>query len=155
MCCFQLSRLQHSVAPDNPDVPQSFSYPSSAQPGQFPPGRRTWSAPNKDPLDDPFKRRSGPAQTQPGYQPSFGSGENHGRGRRGGGGAGQQDRRSYLQDLEVQMEEQKRRKEREAREADTDWWEKKKAPGTEFKGPHPNQVETEINCKTARCCLII
>ena len=128
------------MAPDQPDVPQSFSYPSSAQPGpQFSQSRRTWSAPNKDPLDDPFKRNTGPVQSQPGYQPSFGSGDNNHRGRRGGGGGGQ-DRRSYLHDLEQQMEEQRSRREREQREANTDWWEKKKAPETEFKVPHPNQV---------------
>ena len=40
------------------------------------------------------------------------------------------------------MEEQRRRKEREQKDADTDWWEKKKAPETEFKAPHPNQVES-------------
>ena len=38
------------------------------------------------------------------------------------------------------MEEQRSRREREQREANTDWWEKKKAPETEFKAPHPNQV---------------
>ena len=59
-------------------------------------------------------------------------------------GGAQQDRRTYLHDLELQMEEQRRRKEREQREADTDWWEKKKAPETEFKAPHPNQVETGV-----------
>ena len=136
----QLSRLQSSVAPDNPDVAQSFSYPSSAQPGQFSQSRRTWSAPIKDPLEDPF-RRTGPASSQPGYQPSFATGDQGSRVRRGGA---QQDRRTYLHDLELQMEEQRRRKEREQREADTDWWEKKKAPETEFKAPHPNQVETGV-----------
>ena len=132
---FQLSRLQQTVAPDPGDLPQSFSYPTSAQPGlDSSHSRRTWSAPNKDPLDDPFKRR-GPAQQQTSYQPSFGSGDSHQRGRRG-----QQDRRGYLQDLEQQMEEQRRRREREQREDGTDWWEKKKAPVTEFQAPHPNQV---------------
>ena len=123
------------MAPDTADLPQSFSYPTSAQPGlDHSHSRRTWSAPNKDPLQDPFKRPA-PSQSQSGYQPSFGSSDGQQRGRRG-----QQDRRSYLQDLEVQMEEQRRRKEREERDAGTDWWEKKKAPATEFKAPHPNQV---------------
>ena len=124
------------MAPDDGDLPQSFSYPSSALPGpDVSSGRRTWSAPNKEPLDDPFKRH-GAAHYQPGYQPSFGSGDSQQRARRG-----QQDRRSYLHDLETQMAEQRSRREREQKEAGLDWWEKKKAPENEFKAPHPNQVQ--------------
>ena len=64
----QLSRLQQSIAaPDTEDSPQSFSYPTSAISGPPDYGRKTWSAPNKDPfgggggggLEDPFQRRSG------------------------------------------------------------------------------------------------
>ena len=91
---FQLSRIQNSVAPDDPDHPQTFSYPTSAVHGHEDYGaRKTWSAPNKDPfgggLGDPFQRRSGrPGQSQ-GYEPSFGGSGDNGRGhRRGGGGTG-------------------------------------------------------------------
>ena len=155
---FQLSRIQNSVAPDDPDHPQTFSYPTSAVHGHEDYGaRKTWSAPNKDPfggglggLGDPFQRRSGrPGQSQ-GYEPSFGgSGDNRRGHRRGGGGTGEPppvDRRSYLAQLSQQMEDQQRRRARETQEASTDWWEKRKPPAeAEYKAPHPNQVRRGIN----------
>ena len=125
-------------------------------------GRRTWSAPNKDPfgveelqkqmdqkfrkneqLEDPFQRHkshSGQSYTSS-YTPSFGQGGPTVRGRRGGGNAAPPpaDRGRYMQELEQQMLEQKMRKEKEEEEAGTDWWEKKPPP-SEYKTPHPSQV---------------
>ena len=156
----QLTRLQQSIAaPDTEDSPQSFSYPTSAIGGPPDYGRKTWSAPNKDPfgggggggLEDPFQRRSGQGAGRSanggaggGYTPSFGVDQQRaGRARRGGGGGDppQVDRRSYLHELSEQVEEQRRRRAREAAEAGTDWWEKKKLPAeAEYRAPHPNQV---------------
>ena len=152
-----MSRLQNSFAPDNPDLPQSFSYPTSAiGAGVYDQNnRKTWSAPNKDPfggggLDDPFQRRSGynSHSNGGGYQPSFGDNRQQRVRRGGGGGNGEPphvDRRSYLQQLSEQVEEQKRRKAKEQAEANTDWWEKKKDPTLpEYKAPHPSQVRLMV-----------
>ena len=153
---FQLARIQNTVAPDNPDHPQAFSYPNSAINGHEDYGtRKTWSAPNKDPLgggglEDPFQRRSGRHQQGPGgasagYEPRFGGGGDNRRGhRRGGGGTGEPppvDRRSYLSELSQQVEEQQRRRARETAEAGgQDWWERKRPADAEYKAPHPSQV---------------
>ena len=45
-----------------------------------------------------------------------------------------------MKELEEQMADQKRRKEKEDKEKETDWWEKRKPLVVEFKVPHPNQV---------------
>merc|ERR1719422_1674152 len=162
-----LSRLQNSVAPENEDVQQSFSYPTSAINGSQDYGtRKTWSAPNKDPfggggLDDPFQRRSGYGGSHHnnsnigvgGYQPSFGGdGRQRGRGRQNidelAGQMKQSDRHqknAYLHELAEQVEEQKRRRAKEQADASTDWWEKKKPPvEAEYKSPHPNQDHPSI-----------
>ena len=139
---FQLSRLQH----------YEESYPTSATTNVENVGRKTWSAPNKDPfglsekhqqemerksrrtrteLDDPLKRKSAnKSPNQEGYQPSFGM--NNGR--------PVTNSRRYMKELEEQMADQKRRKEKEDKEKETDWWEKRKPLVAEFKVPHPNQV---------------
>ena len=45
-----------------------------------------------------------------------------------------------MKELEEQMADQKKRKEKEDKEKETDWWEKRKPLVPEFKAPHPNQV---------------
>jgi len=162
-----LTRLQGSVAPDangdySTDYAYSKSYPNSANVNTDSLGRKTWSAPNKDPfgadelqkqmnknfgrteeLEDPMQRnKSHSGQSYgSGYQPSFGNGGSNPRARRGGGNAPPpvSDRERYMQELEEQMQEQKRRKEREEAEGGTDWWEKKKPTENEYKVPHPSQ----------------
>ena len=144
------------------DYSYSKSYPTSASLTDSL-GRKTWSAPNKDPaggsdiqremdrqfgrtggLEDPLQRYKSHSGQSHGssYQPSFGVGGANTRARRGGGNAAPpvSDRGQYLQELEEQMREQKRRKEKEDEEAGTDWWEKKKMADNEYKMPQPNQV---------------
>lgn len=167
-----LSGLQGSVAPDaygeySTEYGYSQSYPHSASDNPEAMGRKTWSAPSRDPfgveelqkemekkfkrnpkeLDDPLQRKSSySGQSQgTGYQPSFGNGGSNTRVRRGGGNAAPpgMDREKYMQELEEQMQEQKKRKEREESEAGTDWWEKKKPTSHDFKVPHPNQNQDQ------------
>ena len=158
-----MARIQNTVAPDNPDHPQAFSYPNSAINGHEDYGtRKTWSAPNKDPLgggglEDPLHRRSGrhphgQGGASAGYEPSFGGGGDNRRGhRRGGGGTGEPppvDRRSYLSELSQQVEEQQRRRARETAEAGgQDWWERKRPAEAEYKAPHPSQVRIRLDLK--------
>ena len=166
--------MQGSVEPDasgdyQPDYGYSKSYPNSAGGALEALGRKTWSAPNKDPfgteelqkemdrnfrpnaqeLDDPLQRKSSYSGQSygSGYQPSFANGGSNARVRRGGGNAAPQgvDRGRYMQELEEQMQEQKRRKEREEAEAGTDWWEKKKPTLNEYKVPHPSQASFKEN----------
>ena len=130
----------------------SKSYPNSASNNVEIVGRKTWSAPNKDPfglsekhqqemerksrrtrteLDDPLQRKSAhKSQNQEGYQPSFCMSN----------GRSVTNSRRYMKELEEQMADQKRRKEKEDKEKETDWWEKRKPLVAEFKVPHPNQV---------------
>ena len=164
--------MQGSVEPDangdySTDYGYSKSYPNSANANMEALGRKTWSAPNKDPfgaeelqkemdksfrrsseLDDPLQRnKSHSGQSYGGgYQPSFGNGGSNARVRRGGGNAAPpaSDRGRYMQELDEQMQDQKRRKEREEVEAGTDWWEKKKPTTNEYKVPHPSQVINKI-----------
>jgi len=160
-----LTRLQGSVVPDgdlSTDYSYSKSYPTSASLTDSL-GRKTWSAPNKDPaaggsdiqremdrqfgktgeLEDPLQRYKSHSGQSHGssYQPSFGAGGANTRARRGGGNAAPpvSDRGQYLQELEEQMREQRRRKEKEDEEAGTDWWEKKKTAENEYKMPQPSQ----------------
>jgi len=159
-----LSRLQGSLEHDGYDdyvVPEadygySKSYPNSASFGQESIGRKTWSAPSKDPfahgdlrqgrreeLEDPLQRqKTHSGQSFGGYQPSFGGGNS--RGRRGGGGNAAppiSDRGKYMRELEEQMQEQKIRKRKEELDSETDWWEKKPA-SNEHRTPHPSQEPT-------------
>ena len=148
---FQLSRLQGYDEQDE-HCRYSKSYPNSATNNVENVGRKTWSAPNKDPfglsekhqqemerksrrtrteLDDPLQRKSAhKSQNQEGYQPSFGMSN----------GRPVTNSRRYMKELEEQMADQKRRKEKEYKEKETDWWEKRKPLIAEFKVPHPNQV---------------
>ena len=148
---FQLSRLQGN---SEQNTQYSKSYPNSATNTAENVGRKTWSAPKKDPfglsenqvhtmerparkhrsteeLDDPLQRKA-PHKTiiQDGYQPSFGL----------DGGSRVMNNKKYMKELEEQMADQKRRKAKEDKERETDWWEKRKPLVPEFKAPHPNQV---------------
>ena len=148
-----MSRLQGFSEQDRQNG-HSKSYPTSAtNPGENA-GRKTWSAPRKDPfehreefypnttnnenykkskleLEDPMQRKPvRKSQNEELYQPSFGLSN----------GRTVVKSRRYMKELEEQMADQKRRKEKEDKEKETDWWEKRQPLITEFKAPHPNQV---------------
>merc|ERR1711874_192124 len=117
----------------------SKSYPNSATNNAENVGRKTWSAPKKDPfglsenqqqgiertsrrsrapeeLDDPLQRKAPrKTPTEDGYLPSFGL-EN---------GTRVMNNKRYIKELEEQMADQKRRKAKEDKERETDWWEKR------------------------------
>ena len=142
-----MSRLQGHTEQDHK---YSKSYPNSATNNAENNGRKTWSAPNKDPfglsennqqgldtnsrrtraeLDDPLQRKAA-HKTQEGYQPSFGMNN----------GNRVTNSKRYIKELEEQIADQKRRREKEDKEKGTDWWEKRKPLVPDFKVPHPNQV---------------
>ena len=165
---FQLSQLQGYNEQDE-NYPNDYRYskscPNSGTNNVENAGRKTWSAPNMDPfglsenhqldterkprrsrgeLDNPLQRNpSHKSQTQKGYQPSFGTNIE----RRAGNS------RRYMKELEEQMADQKRRKEQEDKEKETDWWEKRKPLVPEFKVPHPNQVLLIIYIFILNCIL--